>query len=151
MNENEKNQKRETPAKPVANKMSFVDAIRAVFTNIFKFDGRARRKEYWTFMLFYFLIMFGAMFLDVATGYNSYTHGSVYGPITTTAYFIILVPWLAVTIRRFHDCGYSWAYILWVFLPIAGGIIVFIATIEDSEKKANEYGESPKYGELEED
>ena len=149
MNTTDQNQ--EMPVKPVANKMSFGEAVKAVFSNIFDFSGRARRKEYWTFMLFYFLIMFGAMFLDAATGFNPYTYGSNYGPIVITVYFILLVPWLAVTIRRFHDCGYSWAYILWVFLPIAGGFIVFIATIEDSEKDDNEYGESPKYGVIEEE
>ncbi len=151
MKENDQLQRQVIVSKTVTNKMSFGEAIRAILSNFFKFSGRARRKEYWTFMLFYFLIIFGAMYLDAATGFNPYIDGSEYGPITMCIYFILFVPWLAVSIRRFHDCGFSWAYIFWIFLPIVGGIIIFITTIEDSEKKANEYGESPKYREIEEE
>ena len=58
---------------------------------------------------------------------------------------IILIPGLAVTIRRLHDTGKSGWYILVALIPIVGGIIVLYFLVQDSQQEQNEYGISPKY------
>lgn len=129
-------------------KMTFREAIVSVFSNILNFSGRARRKEYWTFVLLYFILMVGAMFLDAATGFYSNTYDSSYGPCFLVFMIIMFFPHLAVTIRRLHDSGHSGVYILWSLVPFIGGIIMLIATLEDSESGINDYGDSPKYPEI---
>ena len=129
-------------------KMTFREAIVAVFSNILNFSGRARRKEYWTFILFYFVILVGSIALDVTMGLN-YSYSYSKGPIYIIANIITFFPWLAATIRRLHDVGHSGVYILWALVPFIGGLIILFATLEDSEPESNDYGDSPKYPEIE--
>jgi uncharacterized membrane protein YhaH (DUF805 family) len=58
----------------------------------------------------------------------------------------LLLPSLAVTVRRFHDIGKSGWNILWAAIPLIGAIIVLVWMCQDSDVVANKYGESPKYG-----
>ena len=58
----------------------------------------------------------------------------------------LLLPSLAVTVRRFHDIGKSGWNILWAAIPLIGVIIVLVWMCQDSDVVANKYGESPKYG-----
>jgi len=93
------------------------------------FNGRARRKEYWMFTLFSTIIsvilsLFGALVLD--------TEG-----IDTIYSLAVLVPTIAVGVRRMHDVGKSGWFII---IPIYN--IILAAT--DSVNGANEYGENPK-------
>jgi len=99
-------------------KMTFREAIVAVFSNILNFSGRARRKEYWTFILFYIVIIVGAIALDVIMGLNVYSYSYSKGPIYIIANIITFLPWLAATIRRLHDCGHSGYYVLWYLVPL---------------------------------
>lgn len=57
----------------------------------------------------------------------------------------ILVPNLALSVRRLHDVGKSWVWILWSFLPIVGQIILLIQYCKDSAP-ANQWGPNPKQG-----
>ena len=148
MNGYEQNQEQQKA--PIVNKMTFGDAFSAILSNLFDFSGRARRKEYWTFMLLYFALLLGAILVDAEAGFKP-TYDNTYGPVFLVVYFVLLLPRLAIIFRRFHDCGYSWTYIFWVLVPIVGGFIVLFATLEDSQKEANEYGDSPKYGVLADD
>ena len=127
-------------------KMTFKEATVAVFTNFFNFNGRARRKEFWTFVLFYIVIMVGAIALDVTMGLNKYLYGN--GPFYMIANLITFFPWLSAIIRRLHDVGHSGVYILWALVPFIGGIIILYATLKDSEAGSNDYGDSPKYPEI---
>ena len=127
-------------------KMTFKEATVAVFTNFFNFNGRARRKEFWTFVLFYIVIMAGAVALDVTMGLNKYSYSN--GPFCIIANLITFLPYLSAIIRRLHDVGHSGKYILWVFVPFIGAIIILYATLKDSEVGSNDYGDSPKYPEI---
>ena len=129
-------------------KMTFREALVAVFSNILNFSGRARRKESWTFILFYIVIMVGAIALDATMELNAYSYSYSKGPIYIIANIITFLPWLAATIRRLHDCGHSGYYVLWYLVPFIGGFIVFVATLEDSEAGINDYGDSPKYPDI---
>ncbi len=94
------------------------------------FQGRARRREYWMFALFNFIISI------VLGGVGT----AIKMPFISTVYaFAVLIPGIAVGVRRLHDIGKSgW----WLLIPIFN--IVLLAT--DSTPQSNEYGASPKYG-----
>ena len=97
------------------------------------FNGRARRSEYWYFVLFYLIIYFGLIALTMAIP----DIGSI---ITMVFALAMLVPNLAVAVRRMHDVGKSGWFIL---IPIYN----LILTLTDSQPGANEYGPNPKTGE----
>jgi len=69
------------------------------------FQGRARRKEYWMFVLFNLIFAFVAMYLDRIIGTTMV--GLPYGVIYILYALAVLIPSLAVGVRRLHDIGKS--------------------------------------------
>ncbi|MBN2584135.1 MAG: DUF805 domain-containing protein [Planctomycetes bacterium] len=102
------------------------------------FDGRARRKEYWMFVLFNIIISFVLGIIDGLIGYP------VLGLIYSLA---VLLPGLGVSIRRLHDTGRSGWWILIGFVPIVGFIILLVFMVTEGTKGENAYGPDPKAGE----
>ena len=100
------------------------------------FDGRAHRTEFWLFFLFSFIISF---FLGVIVGLV----GSLWF-ITTLYALAVLIPGLAVSVRRLHDTNRSGWWILTGLVPILGWIALLIFYVEDSRPGANQYGPNPK-------
>ena len=100
------------------------------------FEGRARRKEYWMFALFNFIIIIALAVIDALVGTLG-AFGGLYSLAT-------LVPVLAVSFRRLHDTGKSGWWLLICFVPIVGVIILFIFTVMDSTPGDNQYGKNPK-------
>ena len=100
------------------------------------FDGRAHRTEFWLFFLFSFII---SLFLGVIVGLV----GSLWF-ITTLYALAVLVPGLAVSVRRLHDTNRSGWWILTGLVPILGWIALLIFYVEDSRPGANQYGPNPK-------
>jgi uncharacterized membrane protein YhaH (DUF805 family) len=106
------------------------------------FTGRARRKEYWFFALFNLLIMLVLSFIDGMIGLYSMEAGlGVLSGIYTLA---VLIPSLAVTVRRLHDIGRSGWWLLIAFIPLIGALILLIFTVLDSKPGSNQYGPDPK-------
>jgi uncharacterized membrane protein YhaH (DUF805 family) len=99
------------------------------------FSGRARRKEYWMYTLFN-LIALGVLLVVGAVAK------------TMIPYFLyllaVIVPTVAVTVRRLHDTGKSGWFFLLTFIPLVGGIIMLVFTCTDGERGANSYGADPK-------
>ena len=117
-----------------------------------KFDGRSRRAEYWWFAGFNLVILvllYAAMF-----GSFALTDGE-FGPISAVLAIIagiyalaMIVPGLAVAIRRLHDTDKSGWWILIGVIPIInyiGGIVLLIFYCMDGTKGPNQFGVSPKY------
>lgn len=106
------------------------------------FNGRARRKEYWMFFLFNFLFSIAAAILDNILGLAFPQAG--YGPIYVIYALTMLVPGIALLVRRMHDLGKSgwWAFI--AFVPLIGGIWLLVLLCTEGNKGTNEYGEDPK-------
>lgn len=103
---------------------------KVVFENYANFDGRARRKEYWMFFLANMIISFGLAFV---LGLISPTLG-----LAVNVYSLaVLIPSIAVGIRRMHDVGKSGWFIL---IPIYN----LILACTEGDKGANEYGRDPK-------
>ena len=106
------------------------------------FEGRARRKEYWFFMLFNFLISFAVNIFDRLMG--NYDQLSGVGFLGLIYMLGIMVPGLAVSIRRLHDTGRSGWWLLLSLIPVLGGIVLLYFMALDSDEGTNNYGPSPK-------
>ncbi|MCW5897793.1 MAG: DUF805 domain-containing protein [Flavobacteriales bacterium] len=115
-----------------------------VLKNYVGFKGRARRKEYWMFVLFHIIFTVVAMVLDNATGMADPTTG--YGPIYALYALALLLPSLAVAARRLHDVGKSGWFLLIGFIPIIGAIWLIVLFVTDSKPGLNKYGPNPKEG-----
>lgn len=106
-----------------------------VLRNYAVFTGRARRKEYWNFVLFNFLN-------SVLTSYMDLTFGT-YNPETGIGYLnlayglAVLIPGIAVAVRRMHDVGKSGWYML---IPIYN----LVLALTPGEAGPNAYGPDPK-------
>ncbi|MFD1122514.1 DUF805 domain-containing protein [Methylophilus flavus] len=106
-----------------------------VLKNYAVFKGRARRKEYWIFLLINFLIgiALGIIFAIMGASEESLS-------LVTNVYMIaILLPSIGVAIRRMHDTGRS-GY--WLLLPVVNYVFLCF----DSQPHDNEYGPNPKAG-----
>lgn len=106
------------------------------------FSGRARRSEYWYFVLFNFIFMLVAMGLDNLLG----TTVSVlpYGYFYFALALAVLIPGLAVFVRRMHDIGKSgWWYFI-AFIPLVGAIWLLVLCCTEGVSGDNEYGVDPK-------
>ncbi|MET7489559.1 DUF805 domain-containing protein [Streptomyces sp. NPDC005538] len=99
------------------------------------FSGRARRKEYWMYALFVMIIE--AVLLGIGFAIKM-------PAIVAIFYVAILLPSLAVGVRRLHDTGRSGWWLLFGIVPIAGPITLLVFTCSDSEPGDNQYGPNPK-------
>lgn len=117
--------------------------------NSFDFEGRARRKEYWYFVLFDVMLSICFILLDFYFVQNSRHVMFENGPIYNIYRLLIFIPSLSVTVRRLHDIGYSGWNVLLGLIPIIGGIWLLVLTATQGDPCANKYGEDPiKKGEL---
>ncbi|NYF10456.1 uncharacterized membrane protein YhaH (DUF805 family) [Leifsonia sp. AK011] len=120
--------------------MTFFDSITTVFRKFAEFGGRATRPEFWWFTLFSALVAgaLGSLNLTSTTGtFDAFRMMGEQATATTTTFylgsslaavwsFVVLLPSLAVTVRRLRDAGHKWAEIFWILLPIAGVIILIV-------------------------
>jgi uncharacterized membrane protein YhaH (DUF805 family) len=109
------------------------------------FSGRARRKEYWFFVLFYIIILIALMILDGFVGTN--IAGAGFGILTGIYMLAVLIPGIAVSVRRLHDTGRSGWWLLIDLVPLVGAIVLLVFMVIDSQPGQNAYGPSPKAGE----
>jgi len=106
------------------------------------FNGRARRKEYWMFILFNIIFAVIALILDFILVIA--IEGIGYGPLYGLYALAMLIPGLAVSIRRLHDVGKSGWMILIYLIPLIGAIWLFVLMVTDSNPGENQYGANPK-------
>lgn len=118
-----------------------------VFENYANFSGRARRTEYWYFRLLSAL----SLFVFVALGILLFAisgDGALAFSIAIGLFFLysilILIPSLAVTVRRMHDIGKSGWTIFVAFIPLAGPIWFLVLLVTEGNYGENYYGLDPK-------
>jgi len=110
------------------------------------FSGRARRKEYWMFFLFNMIFIFALMLVGVVPGILSKNEVYKYlGLALYWAYILaLLVPGLAISVRRLHDVGWSGWYLFLGLIPIVGAIILIVKYCTEGTPGTNQYGANPK-------
>ena len=118
--------------------MSFTEAIQSVLSQYATFSGRARRSEYWYFVLLN-IIVSGVL------GFLGNRFGTVFSVLAGLYSLAMLIPGLAVCVRRLHDTGRSGAWWFICLVPLAGAIILLVFMCQDSVHGTNEFGPSPKY------
>jgi len=98
------------------------------------FEGRARRKEYWMFLLFNFLVAFALGVFEGMRGNSPAAGGSMLVPIYQLA---ILIPAIAVGVRRMHDTDHSGWWILFPFVNL-------VLAVREGQQGDNRFGSDPK-------
>ena len=102
------------------------------------FCGRARRQEYWIFLIVNTLIFNVLSFL----GY--FSNESIFGLLGILLFLITIVPSISVLVRRLHDTNRSGGWVFISLVPIIGVIVLFVFTLLDSTPGDNTYGPNPK-------
>jgi uncharacterized membrane protein YhaH (DUF805 family) len=107
------------------------------------FSGRSRRKEYWMFLLG---VIIAAVILSIVEGVLGMQGmvGGVYGPLTLLLILGIIIPGIAVQVRRFHDQDKSGWFVLLGLIPFVGGLIVLVFMLLEGTKGPNRFGPDPK-------
>src|SRR3954454_5078562 len=104
--------------------MSFQDAVRVCLQEKYAdFNGRARRSEYWWFVLFSAVVLTVLEVLTLTFAYASSLLGGLFALLTFVAAVALIVPALAVAVRRLHDSDKSGWFLLFALVPFVGGII----------------------------
>ncbi|MGY3925716.1 DUF805 domain-containing protein [Aeromonas simiae] len=99
------------------------------------FRGRARRKEYWMFILFNILVALALAVVGALIGNMLLSH--LYS-------LAVLVPGLAVAVRRLHDTNRSGWWLLINLIPLVGVLAFLYFMVSEGERGANRFGEDPK-------
>lgn len=118
------------------------------------FSGRSRRKEFWTWYLFVTIMYFVLMYLDAALGLGGtatgYAEGgsvgfNMTGGLLTILFVLaVLIPNIAVAVRRMHDIGKSGWMVLIGLIPLFGWIYVLYLYVQPGVAGPNQYGADPK-------
>lgn len=134
--------------------MTFFDAIKTVFRKYAEFGGRATRPEFWWFALFNALVIAALTTLATPRFFGGFGDGGYRDGMFGNGMFgdgvfatpmmggfpnlagvwsiAVLLPSLAVTVRRLRDAAHSWAEIFWILLPIAGAIVLIVRLADPS-------------------
>ena len=113
--------------------MTFSEAVRDGFEKYVTFIGRSSRSAYWWWYLFSLLALVVAVLLDVALGTRI---------ISSLVSLALLLPNLAVLVRRLHDAGHSGWWILIGLVPLIGAIVLLVFTLQASQPP-NRWGDAP--------
>jgi uncharacterized membrane protein YhaH (DUF805 family) len=107
------------------------------------FSGRARRSEYWYFVLFTCLIAFALAALGFAVAAATRGQPTLAQYLVDFFAVLIFLPSLAVSVRRLHDIGMSGWWVLMNLVPF-GGLVLLYFFCQDSQSGTNQYGPNPK-------
>jgi len=114
-----------------------------------QFEGRATRSEYWYFILYYFLLSIVTSIIDtffinpviLHTTTEEASKGGLLGMLLALG---LLIPSIALAIRRLHDIGKSGWWLLIGLIPVIGIIVLIYFYVQDSQMGVNLYGQNPK-------
>jgi uncharacterized membrane protein YhaH (DUF805 family) len=116
----------------------FVEALKKYAV----FSGRSRRKEYWYFVLFVVIINIVLNIIDSLIG--TYNRSAGVGLLTSIFNLAVLIPSIAVSVRRLHDIDRTGWWVLISLVPLIGWIVLLVFHVQDSTPGTNRYGPNPK-------
>ena len=125
--------------------MGFTRAVTACLGKYATFQGRASRSEYWYFTLFIgLLVLIGFLLMAIGDAtLGGATAGVVFGILAVVAGLGLLLPGLAVSVRRLHDTNSSGWWYLVAFIPYVGGLILFVWYCVKGTAGENRFGPDP--------
>lgn len=115
-----------------------------VFKRYAEFSGRSRRKEYWMFALINCIITWVPYLLGLGLLLPAPKLGMALLTLAIIYSLAMLIPGLAVSVRRLHDTGKTGWLLLIALIPIVGPIILLVFLCTDSQPTDNQYGPNPK-------
>ena len=108
----------------------------------FVFEGRARRKEYWLFVMFNLIIVVVLSIIDNVAGLADPKSG--YGLLALLYTLSAFMPGIAISVRRLQDTGHSGWWLLIPVVPLISGIVLLVLKTRISQEGQNQYGPNPK-------
>ncbi len=129
--------------------LSMFDWWKQVFFNEYSnFRGRARRAEFWGFVLTSFCMLMPIVYLQFIAAYNRmYVFNVIIQIFIWVLVAVVLIPLAAVATRRLHDINKSGFFFMLAIVPIVTPIII-IFTFINGDKMTNKYGVDPKINEI---
>jgi uncharacterized membrane protein YhaH (DUF805 family) len=132
--------------------VSPVESIKSVFSKYATFSGRARRSEYWWFVLanaivgnVLYFVTIGPSYQQAVSDQNFSNFSLGIGGVIYVIYvLVVLIPGLAVLVRRLHDTGRSGWHYWMALIPFAGVFIVLYYLAQEGTSGQNAYGSDPK-------
>ena len=144
-----------------------INAYKNFFKNYAEFTGRSTRPDFWwvwlgnfilsiPFWIIYFYILYLSTEMDSVSNSASEATFMVFGLIViiyAVFYLAILVPTLALSVRRLRDAGFHWAFIFLRFAPMGGIALLVLHAMPTKETEVVNYSEpqTVKTGEVIED
>ena len=122
--------------------MTFSEAVRICFSKYATFTGRASRSEYWWFVWFFFLVILFFAFITILFVREEWSFYLV-SALSLLCTLAIVVPGVAVGVRRLHDIGKSGWWLLISFIPYIGAFYLLYLSCKKSAPD-NEYGKTPE-------
>lgn len=125
--------------------MGFMEAVKSVVLHRYAdFQGRSRRSEYWWFYLFQVLLSFAGQILAGILGSILPILGLIIGILLIVAFLGLLIPGIAVSIRRLHDLDRSGWWLLIALVPLVGLIVLLYFFCSKGTDGDNRFGPDPK-------
>ena len=121
--------------------MTFQEAIQSGFQNYANFTGRSQRSAYWWWQLFCILIGIGLSIIDAVAFSGFITNGN--GPLVGLWSLAILIPNLAIGVRRLHDRDMSGWFMLLILIPVLGALILLYFFVTAGTQGPNRFGPDP--------
>jgi len=119
--------------------MGFTDAVKALYTNYAKFDGRASRSEYWWAFLYFIIIYVGLL---IAPSLGGEALGTILALVLSLVILGTFIPMISVAVRRLHDCDKSgWLYLVGL-VPIVGLYVLYLY-VQPGTRGPNRFGPDP--------
>jgi uncharacterized membrane protein YhaH (DUF805 family) len=113
-----------------------------VLKNYVGFSGRARRQEYWMFILFHILVSVLLALIEQVTGV--FTVGEDIGLLGLLYSLFVLLPSMAVLVRRLHDRNRSGWWFFIGLIPFVGAIVLLVWLASEGDRHDNRFGSDPK-------
>ena len=124
--------------------MTFGEAVKSVLSKYATFAGRASRAEFWRWVVVFVLFTLITRMIDGAL-FASSIHESFYGddarrPLTSIIILALLLPNIALAVRRLHDIGRSGWWLLLMVIPLVGPLVLLYWYVQPSEDRPNQFG-----------
>ena len=125
------------PARADAN--TFVGALKDGFARYVDFKTRSTRSQYWWFTLWSIIFSIVTGIIDLALGMGDT------GPVGMIASLVLFLPSIALGVRRLHDIGRTGWWMLLVFIPLIGWLILIVFYCTKSKAEPNKWGPEPQH------